>query len=144
MNHYVAYDGNRYLNPLLDEFFGIRDALTSESNGALAMRTDIRKEKDGYLMLVDLPGIKKEDIAISYEDGRLTIKVHANTVEKDEKGNPKPFLRRERFSGNASRSYYIGDVDEKNIKAEYRDGVLRLYIPEEKEEQETIHSIKIQ
>ena len=144
MNHYVTYDGNRFLNPLLDELFGIQDALTSESNGSLSMRTDIRKEKDGYLMSIDLPGIKKENIAISYEDGRLAIKVHVNTIEKDESGNPKPFLRRERFSGSASRSYFIGDVDEKSIKAEYQDGVLRLFIPEEKQEEETVHSIKIQ
>ena len=144
MSHYVTYDGNRFLNPLLDELFGMRDALTSESNGSLSMCTDIRKEKDGYLMLVDLPGIKKENIAVSYEDGRLTIKVHANTIEKDENGNPKPFLRRERFSGSASRSYFIGDVDEKSIKAEYQDGILRLFIPEEKQEEEVVHSIKIQ
>ena len=50
MNHYVTYDGNRFLNPLLDELFGIQDALTSASTGSLSMRTDIRKEKDGNTM----------------------------------------------------------------------------------------------
>lgn len=143
MNLYPTYTSNHLLDPFFDEIFGIQEGLTSENHGSLSMRTDIRQEGDGYMMFVDLPGIKKENIGLSYEDGQMTISVKTNTIEKDEKGNLKPFVRRERFSGSASRSYYIGDVDETKIKAEYKDGVLMVYFPDEKKEEIVAHNIAI-
>ena len=82
----MAYSINRvenFLDPFVDDFFGINDAMSSENFGSLSMKTDIEEVKDGYNMVVDLPGIKKEDVSISLEDGYLTIKASANTSLKN-------------------------------------------------------------
>lgn len=143
MNYYPIYNGTRFLDPLFQELLGVKDGLLDENHGALSMRTDVREENDGYVMDIDLPGIRKENINISYENQELTVRVHVNTIQKDEKGQPKGFIRRERFSGSASRSYYVGDIDETAIKAEYVDGVLHICFPKEKPIKNVTHTISI-
>ena len=143
MSYYPVNHGTRFLDPLLDELFGARDDFLSENHGSLSMRTDLAKEDGGFVMMVDLPGVKKEDISLSYENEQITIRVKINTLEKNEKGENKLFIRRERFSGSASRSYYVGDIDESKIKASYADGVLRVFFPEEKPIENASHSIAI-
>lgn len=102
------------------------------------MKTDIR-EKDGIYMLdVDLPGYKKEDIQISLYNGTLTIHAehHETEEEKDEKGN---LIRQERYRGSCSRSFYVGDaIKESDVQASFHDGILTLSIPtaEKKEAEE--------
>ena len=82
----------------------------------MAMKTDI-SEKDGYYLLdMELPGCRKEDIQIELHDGYLNISAAHNTnkEEKDDKGN---IIRQERYSGNFSRSFYVGEnLDETDIK----------------------------
>ena len=143
MNYYPIYNGTRFLDPLFDQLFGVKEGLLSENHGSLSMRTDVREEDEGYVMDIDLPGVKKENISISYENQEITVRAHVNTIQKDEKGQAKPFLRRERFSGSASRTYYVGEIDENLIKAEYSDGVLHIYFPKEKPIKNVSHSISI-
>lgn len=105
--------------------------------GAL-MRTDIY-EKDGkYILSVDMPGYKKEDIKIALYNGELTISASRNESqeEKDEKGN---LIRQERYSGSCSRSFYVGDtIRQEDIQASFKDGILTLELPtaEKKEAEE--------
>ena len=142
----MAYSINRvenFLDPFVDDFFGINDAMSSENFGSLSMKTDIEEVKDGYNMVVDLPGIKKEDVSISLEDGYLTIKASANPSLKNEKGEKKGYKHRERFSGSASRSYYVGDIDEKKVTATFENGALKVFFPKEKEPEVTSHQIAI-
>jgi HSP20 family molecular chaperone IbpA len=102
----------------------------NENAPAPAMKTDIR-EKDGlYLMSVDLPGYDKENIKAQLKDGYLTISAEKNDSkeETDEKG----YIRRERYQGSCSRSYFVGEnVKEDDIKAAYKDGILHLSFPKE-------------
>ena len=124
--------GNDMLRPFLNDFFGVPESLESENFGRLAMKTDIREGKDAYAMDVELPGFKKEDIKLSYNDGYLTIKASVKTNEK--KGGEKDgFVYRERFSGSATRTYYLGEVEENGIKATYENGILKVVLPKKVE-----------
>ena len=106
-----------------DDFFRGKDKMNFQ-----LMKTDIREDEKGYLLEVDLPGYKKEDIKIDVTDGYLTI--HAKTtdeVNEDEKGK---YVRRERFMGECTRSFYVGDdVKEDEIKASFKNGILKLEVP---------------
>jgi HSP20 family protein len=129
------------LNPFFEDFF----APEGESHllRGLTMKTDIKEEGNNYVIEVDLPGVEKKDIFVSFEEGYLTIKakVDRDTNEKDKKGN---YLHRERFSGVASRSYYVGNINEKTIDAAYTNGVLILTFPkEEMKKVENQHSIVV-
>ena len=95
------------------------------------MRTDI-SEKDGYYLLdMELPGVKKEDIHMDLENGYLTVSAsrNSNNEEKDQKGN---VIRQERYAGTFSRSFYVGDeVTEQDIKASFDNGELKVTFPKE-------------
>lgn len=117
---------------LWDDMFKI-DPFFSEE-GSKIMKTDIKETKDSYQIAIDLPGYEKEDIKIHIEDGYLNIAAKTSS-EKEEKGT---FLRKERYFGECSRSFYIGDeVTEEDIKASFRNGTLQLEIPK-KEEKKTL------
>lgn len=120
-------------DPFVDVFFKTRNAAANNSFGSLAMKTDII-EKDGeYTLYVDMPGVKKENINITYEDGYLTIEANAdNKLDEKEK-----YISRERFSGTASRTYYLDQVDEDTMNASFEDGVLRINFKELKPEVKT-------
>lgn len=90
------------------------------------MKTDIREYQNKYIMEIDIPGVKKEDININYENGYLTIKVTKTVTFK-----PEVYVRRERFYGEIKRSFYIGDKKETDIKASYSSGILTISFPKE-------------
>lgn len=114
------------LGELLDDsFFGENKLRKMENH---LMKTDI-KEKDGkYLISVDLPGYKKDEINLELEDGYLKISAEKNSQEKEEK---EGYIRRERYVGSCSRSFYVGDISEKDIKAKYINGILEISMPRE-------------
>lgn len=94
-----------------------------------AMKTDVRESENGYELKIDLPGIQRENVRAELHDGHLTVSATTGQSheEKDENGK---YIRRERFSGSYSRSFYVGEgVTEEDIKAKFADGVLRLEIP---------------
>jgi HSP20 family molecular chaperone IbpA len=92
------------------------------------MKTDI-KEKDGnYLLDIDLPGFDKEDIKIRLENEYLTVWA-SKEEKKEEKGQNGEYIRQERYTGSCSRSFYVGNVKEENIKANFRNGTLSLTVP---------------
>lgn len=105
---------------------------------ATVMKTDIRETDNEYLMDVEMAGFDKKDISLKFESGYLTVS--AKKGEKDEDG--VNYIRRER-AYSCSRSYYLGDVDEKLIKAKYNNGVLEVIVPKVQPEQ-TTHSINIE
>ena len=92
------------------------------------MKTDI-KEKDGnYVIDIDLPGYNKENIQISIENGYLTIS--ANMDKKVEHEKDGKFIHQERYVGQCSRSFYVGDdLKEADIKATFKNGTLQLTLP---------------
>lgn len=115
---------------LFDDFFRFPDfRIGSVDYSNQVMKTDV-KEKDGlYEMTMNLPGIKKDDVKITLENGYLTVQATANS-NKDEKDKDGKYIRRERYAGTCSRSFYVGDaVTEDDIKAKFEDGTLKVDIP---------------
>ena len=93
------------------------------------MRTDVKENNTGYELHIDLPGYKKEDVKAELKDGNLTITATSN-VENDKKDENGKFIRRERFYGNCSRSFYVGEqVEQSDIKAKFEDGILKIFVP---------------
>lgn len=93
------------------------------------MRTDIRETDQGYELDIDLPGFQKEDVKVQLKNGYLTIQA-AQNKNRDQKDDDGKYLRRERFSGSVSRSFYVGEkVTEKDIHAKFEGGTLKLSLP---------------
>ena len=90
-----------------------------------------------------MPGIDKKDVNLELKDGYLTIssKIEKNNDEKDKKGN---YIRRERYYGSSSRSFYVGkEIKEQDINASMQNGILNIIIPKKKPEIEQSKKIEI-
>lgn len=119
---------------LFDDFF--RDDFFNKKENNL-MKTDIKEKKDKYIIEMDLPGYEKENINLSLKDGYLSVTAK---VENENNEDEEKFVRRERFFGECSRSFYVGDsLTEEDIQAEFKNGILKIDVPkkEEKKEEET-------
>lgn len=118
---------------LWEDFFN--DPFFSNKREAKLMKTDIRENDNSYLLDIDLPGYSKEDIKISVEDGYLTISAKKEeTKEESEKGS---YIKKERYSGECSRSFYVGeDVEAEDVKASFKNGILTLDIPKKEEKKQ--------
>ena len=113
---------------LLDDFFGEPFGGYDYSESGL-MTTDVKDTDKGYEVTMNMPGVRKEDVKAELKDGYLTVSAETNT-KKDEKAEDGKYIRRERYSGSCSRSFYVGDgVKLEDIKAKFEDGVLKLEIP---------------
>ncbi len=99
-------------------------------HAANMMKTDVQEHEDHYEVDIDLPGFKKEELSLELKDGYLAINA-AKGFDKDEKEKKTgKFVRRERYAGSMSRSFYVGeDVKQEDIHAKYESGVLKLSIP---------------
>ena len=123
---------------LFDEWmddFGFRDNFFSGKNPLYGkhakniMKTDVRETDKGYELDVDLPGFKKDEVQVQLKDGYLTISA-AKGLDKDEEDKKGNYIRRERYAGACQRSFYVGeDVTEQDIKAEFKHGMLKLFVP---------------
>jgi HSP20 family molecular chaperone IbpA len=93
------------------------------------MKTDVRETENGYEVDIDLPGFKKDEITAKLDNGYLTISA-SKGLDKDKKDKDGHYIRRERYAGSMSRSFFIGEgITENDVKAKYEDGILRLSIP---------------
>ena len=82
-----------------------------------------------YEMTMNLPGVKKENVKAELKDGYLTISA-VSAARNDEKNSDGVYIRRERYAGSSSRSFYVGeDVKQEDIKAKFEDGTLKLQVP---------------
>ncbi|MDO4282264.1 MAG: Hsp20/alpha crystallin family protein [Clostridia bacterium] len=97
------------------------------------MRTDIKEKGDHYLIDIDLPGYDKDNIKISIDNGYLTISASMDKkVENEKEGK---FIHQERYIGECSRSFYVGDtLKESDIKASFKNGTLKITLPKQKQE----------
>lgn len=129
----VPYSRKRnvtFYNPFEDleemqrRFFG--------ENAVRDFKTDIRDNGESYLLEAELPGFKKEDIAVNLEGDTLTIRAERSdsTEEKDSKGN---YIKRERVYGSFSRSFDMTGIRTEDIAAAYEDGILKLTLPKKQE-----------
>ena len=125
---------------LFDDFFD--DGFFSKRERNL-MKTDIREKKDKYLIDIDLPGFEKENINLSLNNGYLEIKAEVN--KESHKDEDEKYVHRERFYSTCSRSFYVGDnIEEKDIDAEFKNGILKITIPKMEAKKELPQAKKIE
>ena len=118
---------------LFDDIFD--DSFFVSRNDNKMMKTDVEEKDDGYEFAIDLPGVKKDNIKVSLDDGYLTISAKQESKD-DEKNKHGKFIRRERYYGEVSRSFYVGEsITEEDIKAKLEDGILKINIPKKENKQ---------
>ncbi len=94
------------------------------------MKTDIRETDDSYEIVMDLPGFKKEEVKVALENGYLTVSAEKGLDEDEKEKKSGRYIRRERYTGACSRSFYVGDgLTGQDIKAEFKHGILTLTVP---------------
>ena len=121
---------------LFDNMFPFDEKLFTEKKDPLygknvsrLMKTDVRETEKTYELDIDLPGFKKDEIQIELKDGYLTVSAEKG-LDKDEEDKKGKYIRRERYAGACSRSFYVGEgVTEEDIKAEFKHGILTLVVP---------------
>lgn len=130
-------------DPFFDDFFEMpmfdRHEMHKMNN---IMKTDVKESEKDYTLEVELPGINKKDINIDFHDGYLTVSAtrEHRQDEQDKKGN---YIRRERSYGNFSRSFYVGDIDKKDIDASLEGGILKIVLPKQEKKDEESNRIEI-
>ena len=130
---------------LFNDFDDIMDWPTVSTDPTL-MKSDVKDAGDHYELTMDLPGFSKDDIKLQLKNGVLNFEA-TTSKSNDEKDKDGKYLRRERFQGTCSRSFYVGkDVSEDDIKAKFDNGVLTVCVPkkEAKPEVEDSHLIQIE
>ena len=121
---------------LFDDFFTDPFGMMPRGNDPLydkharnMMKTDVRELDNTYELDMDLPGFKKDEITVDLKNGYLTVQA-AKGLDKDQQGHAGNYIRRERYAGVCSRSFYVGDtLRPEDIGAKYEDGILRLSVP---------------
>lgn len=123
---------------LFDDFFEdfarpVRRTVRYNNQAAALMRTDVKENESGYEIHIELPGYKKEDVKAELKDGTLTITASTDSQKETKEENGK-FIRKERYSGTCSRSFYVGEaIEQTDIKAKFEDGILKLFVPKKEE-----------
>lgn len=128
---------------LLDDFFADEFARpVARSNRRYStpttavMKTDIKEKDNSFELAIDLPGYTKEDVKAELKDGYMTIQA-SRSNEKDEKDNDGNYIRRERYYGSCSRSFYVGkEITEEDIKAKFENGILTITVPKKEAKEE--------
>ena len=106
------------------------------------MKTDIKEQEDGYELEMDLPGFTKVEITAELKDGYLTISASKGLDKDEQEKETGKYIRRERYAGACQRSFYVGeDITEQDIKAEFKHGILKLFVPK-KEAQPKVENKK--
>ena len=102
-----------------------------ETYGAWVPPVDIYEEGDHLVLVAELPGLRREDIDVSVENGRLTIR---GERRRDGQVDEESYIRVERRYSIFSRSFSLPTtVDTAAIQASYREGILRLVLPKAEE-----------
>lgn len=119
----------REIDRLFDNFFPAR---SGEDNGSgseavWAPRVDLAEDEENYLIHVDLPGMRREDLKINYQDNQLTISGERRDEQEQDTGD---YVRVERSFGHFYRSFTLPkSIDAEDISAEYDNGVLHITVP---------------
>ena len=126
--------GENLFDDLFADPFGLMSANRTDEalygkHARNMMKTDVRELDGSYELDIDLPGFKKDEISVDLKNGYLTIGA-TKGVDKDEKDKNGKYIRRERYAGVCSRSFYVGNVVRpEDISAKYEDGILKLSVP---------------
>ncbi len=122
----TEFDLEHYFNRVGRDIQGFMDRLTKESTPGFNPSADVSEDDEAVRIEMDLPGMSKQDIAISYKERILTVK----GTRKIEAGEERAYHRRERRPGSFSRSFPVtGKIDSNAVKATFKDGVLTILLP---------------
>ena len=139
--------GENLFDDFMDDFaFPNVDKVLYGKHASNLMKTDVKETDSGYEVDIDLPGFKKDEIQMQLEKGYLTVSA-AKGLNKDEKNEDGRYVRRERYAGSVSRSFYVGEnVTEKDIHPKYENGILSFKMPKDdkKAVEEKKHYIAIE
>ena len=119
--------GENLFDDFMDDFMMNRGARSVQN----VMKTDIKETDDSYELKIEMPGYRKEDLKAQLKDGYLTISAETDnsSEEKNEEGK---YIRRERYTGAVSRSFFVGkDLTEEDIRARFENGILHIALPKE-------------
>lgn len=109
---------------------------TLQKSKVPGMNVDVQEFDDRFIMDIELPGYAKEDIQADLKDGYLNVSAN-HTDKKEEKDEEGRYIRRERYCGHCQRSFFVGkNVTQEDIKANFRDGILKLVIPKKEHKPE--------
>ena len=115
---------------MLDDFFTgswpIQRSLAGDT-----FKIDIQDNDTEYTIEAELPGVKKEDVEITLNDGRLNLSVKKEEVSENKS---KKYIHRERKYAQMSRSILLADADDEGIKAKLEEGVLTIQVPKKQHE----------
>lgn len=115
---------------LWDQMFS--DPFFTEERENKFMKTDIKEKKDKYIIDMDLPGYEKENIKIEINNGYLIV--NAKTSHHEDEKEEGKYVKKERFVGECSRSFYVGEeLKEDDIKASFKNGTLKIEVPKKEE-----------
>ena len=118
-----------FLSDPFDSFFGSMPAQNSTPN---LMRADIKDCEDCIQMIIDLPGFDKDNVTAELKDGMLTVAAETSKQTEETEGT---YVRKERFTGKCSRTFYVGDeIQEEDIKAKFENGTLQITVPKKIEQ----------
>ncbi len=109
---------------------------TLQKSKVPGMNVDVQEFDDRFIMDIELPGYAKEDIQADLKDGYLNVSAN-RTDKKEEKDEEGRYIRRERYCGQCQRSFFVGEnITQEDIKANFRDGILKLVIPKKENKPE--------
>ena len=126
--------GEDLFDDMFDDMYGMRPFFGNHNplygkNAKNLMKSDIRETEDAYELDIDLPGFKKDEVSLKLEQGYLTISA-AKGLDKDDENKNGRYIRRERYTGACSRSFYVGDqLKPEDISAKFEDGILKIHLP---------------
>lgn len=126
---------SQFLENLFDE-----DFFSPLVSARTAFRVDLKETDDAYVVEADLPGVKKEDIKIGLQKNYLIITAQRNEVTEEKQEN---YVRQERRHGQLQRSFYVTNINEDKVSAEYKDGVLKITLPKKTKTEEFTKTIDI-
>ena len=118
----------RDFDSLFEGFLRPARWMEESASEGLIPALDVIERDNEFIVRAEMPGIKKDEIEVSLENGVLTLGAQTTSVTEEKDG--ERVIRQERRYGKYVRSLRIGkDIDEKKVKAAYKDGVLELTLP---------------
>ncbi|HLV08785.1 MAG TPA: Hsp20/alpha crystallin family protein [Halanaerobiales bacterium] len=118
---------NRSLVDSDDFFENFFNGFSSQTESPFSkFKTDIKERENEYIIQAELPGFNKDNINVELNKDCLTISAENNEVIEEEKDS---FIRRERRAGRFERNFYVRDIKQDEIEANYKDGILELKLP---------------
>ncbi|RXI48257.1 heat-shock protein [Clostridium tetani] len=114
-----------YFDEFFDNFFN-NDFLVPIKFPKNNFRADLKETNNEYIIEADLPGISKDAVKVNYSNNNLVISAKREDIIENKDEN---YIRRERNYGEFKRAFYVDNVDENNIKASFKNGVLKINLP---------------